>query len=253
MTAWIVRYLWLIPALPVVAAGIGALLKRSHRKFAAGIAIASMTISLVLALAAFAHVLRQTERLFYNFYWMQFGSEWVKLGWMLDPLAAVMLVMVTFVGLLIFIYSVAYMHHDENFTRFFCFLSLFAGAMLGLLIANSLLLLFMCWEVVGLTSYLLIGFWYERPAAAAAAKKAFITTRIGDLGLLLGMVWLYGQTGTLLFYDHGAGCMEHGPLSLLGAQVSTGIALLIFCGAVGNLASCRSMSGCRMRWRAPHR
>jgi NADH-quinone oxidoreductase subunit L len=164
---------------------------------------------------------------------MQFGSEWVKLGWVLDPLAAVMLVMVTFVGLLIFIYSVAYMHHDENSTRFFCFLSLFAGAMLGLLIANSLLLLFMCWEVVGLTSYLLIGFWYERPAAAAAAKKAFITTRIGDLGLLLGMVWLYGQTGTLLFYDNGAGCMEHGPLSLLTGKTLTGIALLIFCGAVG--------------------
>jgi len=142
-------------------------------------------------------------------------------------------VMVTFVGLLIFIYSVAYMHHDENFTRFFCFLSLFAGAMLGLLIANSLLLLFMCWEVVGLTSYLLIGFWFERPAAAAAAKKAFITTRIGDLGLLLGMVWLYGQSGTLLFYDHGAGCMEHGPLSLLTGKTLTGIALLIFCGAVG--------------------
>jgi NADH-quinone oxidoreductase subunit L len=151
-----------------------------------------------------------------------------------------MMVMVTFVGLLIFIYSVGYMHHDENFTRFFCFLSLFAGAMLGLLIANSLLLLFMCWEVVGLTSYLLIGFWYERPAAAAAAKKAFIVTRIGDLGLLLGMVWLYGQTGTLLFYDHGAGCMEHSALSLLathtvsfGMAASTGIALLIFCGAVG--------------------
>jgi NADH-quinone oxidoreductase subunit L len=105
--------------------------------------------------------------------------------------------------------------------------------MLGLLIANSLLLLFMCWEVVGLTSYLLIGFWYERPAAAAAAKKAFITTRIGDLGLLLGMVWLYGQTGTLLFYDNGAGCMEHGPLSLLTGKTLTGVALLIFCGAVG--------------------
>jgi NADH-quinone oxidoreductase subunit L len=164
---------------------------------------------------------------------MQAGSDWVKLGWMLDPLTAIMLVMVTFVGLLIFIYSTAYMHHDENFTRFFCFLSLFAGAMLGLLIANSLLLLFMCWEVVGLTSYLLIGFWYERPAAAAAAKKAFITTRVGDLGLLLGMVWLYGQTGTLLFYDGGAGCMEQGPLSLLTAKTLTGIALLIFCGAVG--------------------
>jgi NADH-quinone oxidoreductase subunit L len=112
---------------------------------------------------------------------------------MLDPLTAVMLVMVTFVGLLIFIYSVGYMEHDENFTRFFCFLALFAGAMLGVVIANSLLLLFMCWEIVGLTSYLLIGFWYSNPNAAAAAKKAFITTRIGDLGFLLGMVWLYAQ------------------------------------------------------------
>jgi NADH-quinone oxidoreductase subunit L len=237
---WIVRYLWLIPALPLLAAGIGALLKRGQRRFAAAIAITSICLSLVLALVAFAHLLLHPQRLFLNFEWMQFGSAWVRLGWMLDPLAAVMLVMVTFVGLLIFIYSVAYMHHDENFTRFFCFLSLFAGAMLGLVIANSLLLLFMCWEVVGLTSYLLIGFWFERPAAAAAAKKAFITTRIGDLGLLLGMVWLYGQTGTLLFYDQGAGCMEHTALSLLATQTvgfgmaaSTGIALLIFCGAVG--------------------
>jgi NADH-quinone oxidoreductase subunit L len=232
-TDWIVRYLWLIPTLPLLAAGIGALLKQSQRRFAATIAIASMSFSFVLAVVAFAHLLLNPERLFVNFPWMQFGSEWVKLGWMLDPLAAVMLVMVTFVGLLIFIYSVAYMHHDENFTRFFCFLSLFAGAMLGLLIANSLLLLFVCWEVVGLTSYLLIGFWYERPAAAAAARKAFVTTRIGDLGLLLGMVWLYGQTGTLLFYDQGAGCMEHGPLSQLAGKTLTGIALLIFCGAVG--------------------
>jgi NADH-quinone oxidoreductase subunit L len=239
-TVWIVRYLWLIPALPLLAAGIGALLKQGQRRFAAALAIASMSLSFVLAMLAFAQALLHPERVFLNFPWMQFGSEWVKLGWMLDPLAAVMMVMVTFVGLLIFIYSVGYMHHDENFTRFFCFLSLFAGAMLGLLIANSLLLLFMCWEVVGLTSYLLIGFWYERPAAAAAAKKAFIVTRIGDLGLLLGMVWLYGQTGTLLFYDHGAGCMEHSALSLLathtvsfGMAASTGIALLIFCGAVG--------------------
>jgi NADH-quinone oxidoreductase subunit L len=232
-TVWIVRYLWLIPALPLLAAGIGALLKQRQRKFAATIAIGAMGLSLVLALAAFAHLLHEPQRLFFNFPWMQAGSDWVKLGWMLDPLTAIMLVMVTFVGLLIFIYSTAYMHHDENFTRFFCFLSLFAGAMLGLLIANSLLLLFMCWEVVGLTSYLLIGFWYERPAAAAAAKKAFITTRVGDLGLLLGMVWLYGQTGTLLFYDGGAGCMEQGPLSLLTAKTLTGIALLIFCGAVG--------------------
>ncbi len=119
-----------------------------------------------------------------------------------------MLVMVSFVGLLIFIYSVGYMAHDENFTRFFCFLSLFAGAMLGVVISNSLLLLFMCWEIVGLTSYLLIGFWYQKPSAAAAAKKAFITTRVGDIFFLLGIVWLFSQTGTLLFYNHGVGSLE---------------------------------------------
>ncbi|MDW8310555.1 MAG: NADH-quinone oxidoreductase subunit L, partial [Verrucomicrobiales bacterium] len=145
-----------------------------------------------------------------------------------------------FVGLLIFIYSVGYMAHDENFTRFFTFLSLFAGAMLGVVMANSLLLLFICWELVGFASYILIGFWYHKPSAAAAAKKAFITTRIGDLALLLGMVWLYAQTGTLLFYDNGAGCLEQGALARLVAQttsvglaVSTCIGLLIFAGAVG--------------------
>jgi len=144
------------------------------------------------------------------------------------------------VGLLIFIYSLGYMAHDENFTRFFCFLSLFAAAMLGVVIANSLLLLFISWELVGLTSYLLIGFWYHKPSAAAAAKKAFVTTRIGDLALLLGMVWLYSKSQTLLFYDNGKGCLEQSALASIVAQttsigmaVSTGIALLIFFGAMG--------------------
>jgi NADH-quinone oxidoreductase subunit L len=187
----------------------------------------------------------EAVRMFHNFEWFRFGDANVpgtalRLGWVLDPLTAIMLVMVCFVGLLIFIYSLGYMAHDENFTRFFCFLSLFAAAMLGVVIANNLLLLFICWELVGLTSYLLIGFWYHKPSAAAAAKKAFITTRIGDLALLLGMVWLYSQTGTLLFYDAGSGCLGQSALikmvaqtTSLGMAVSTGIALLIFCGAVG--------------------
>jgi NADH-quinone oxidoreductase subunit L len=237
---WIVRYLWLIPALPMLAAGISALLPRAQRRLSATLAIGSMSISFVLALAAFANALAHPTVQALNFAWLQFGDQWVSLGWLLDPLAAVMLVMVTFVGLLIFIYSVGYMAHDDNFARFFCFLSLFAGAMLGVVIANSLLLLFMCWEVVGLTSYLLIGFWYHRPAAAAAAKKAFITTRVGDLGLLLGMVWLYAQTGTLLFYNHGTGCMEPAAFftietfgKVAGFSIATWIALLIFCGAAG--------------------
>ena len=173
-------YLWLIPVLPLLAAGIGAFLKRPMRTAGGRGCHRAMSASFVLATIAFVQLLSHPQRAYINFPWMQFGAEWIKLGWVLDPLSAIMLVMVTFVALLVFIYSTAYMHHDENFTRFFCFLSLFAAAMLGLLIANSLLLLFMCWEVVGLTSYLLIGFWFERPAAAAAAKKAFITTRIGD-------------------------------------------------------------------------
>ena len=244
---WIVKYLWLIPVLPILAAGLSALAPQRCRKFSATLAIGSMVFSFLLSLCAFAHVLQHgghdAGKEVFNFAWLQFAAGdagILKLGWVLDPLTAVMLVMVTFVGTLIFIYSVGYMSHDQNFTRFFTFLSLFAGAMLGVIIANSLLLLFISWELVGLTSYLLIGFWYHKPSAAAAAKKAFITTRIGDVFFFLGIMWLYHQTGTLLFYDGGAGCMEQSALAKmvvlttgLGMGVSTAIGLLIFAGAVG--------------------
>ena len=241
----VAQWLWLVPAVPMFAAGVIALLKQPMKKLSSGLAIGSLGFSLLVALAAFGHVLSgwshgYAVREVVNFSWIQVGTTPVELGWVLDPLAAVMLVMVTFVGLLIFIYSTGYMEHDENYTRFFCFLSLFAGAMLGVVIANSILLLFMCWELVGLTSYLLIGFWYQKPSAAAAAKKAFLTTRVGDVFFLLGIVWLFAQTGTLLFYDHGAGSME--PLALGGLLVhhaawgltaAGAIGLLIFAGAVG--------------------
>ena len=237
--------LWLVPAVPMVASGAIALLKQPRRKLAAGLAIGSLSFSLLLSLVAFAHVLggwanHVAVREVVNFTWFQVGVAHVELGWVLDPLTAVMVVMVSFVGLLIFIYSIGYMAHDENFTRFFCFMSLFAGAMLGVVISNSLLLLFMCWELVGLTSYLLIGFWYQRPAAAAAAKKAFMTTRMGDVFFLLGMVWLFARTGTLLFYNHGAGSLEGWALAglleqhaALGLTAAGAIGLLIFCGAAG--------------------
>jgi NADH-quinone oxidoreductase subunit L len=236
------RTLWLIPALPILASGVIALLKQTKRRTAATLAIGSMSVSLLLALLSFIVVLNggSSNREFFNFTWVQVGAASVDLGWVLDPLSAVMLVMVSFVGLLIFIYSVGYMAHDDNYTRFFCFLSLFAGAMLGVVISNSLLLLFMCWEIVGLTSYLLIGFWYKKPAAAAAAKKAFLTTRIGDVFFLLGIVWLFAQTGTLLFYNKGAGSIEQGALAgllsqhaALGLSAAGAIALLIFAGAAG--------------------
>src|SRR5436190_2593666 len=242
---WLVQNLWLIPALPLLAAGVTALAKRPRRAFAATLAIGSMGVSFLLSCEAFVETLGEhpgagVERQVHNFNWLQFGDAWLQLGWVLDPLTAVMLVMVTFVGLLIFIYSVGYMAREENFTRFFCFLSLFAAAMLGVIIANSLLFLFVCWELVGLSSYLLIGFWYHKPSAAAAAKKAFIVTRIGDIGFFLGILWLYEKTGTLLFYDNGKGCLEESSLTALVGQVtiwgmglSTAISLLIFCGAFG--------------------
>ncbi len=248
MTPWIVKNLWLIPALPILAAGLSALAPQRCRKFSSTLAIGSMVLSFLISLCAFAHTLQHgghgaEAREYFNFPWFEFaeGSAGVlKLGWVLDPLTAVMLVMVTFVGLLIFIYSIGYMAHDENFTRFFTFLSLFAGAMLGVVIANSLLLLFISWELVGLTSYLLIGFWYHKHSAAAAAKKAFITTRVGDVFFFLGIMWLYHETGTLLFYDGGTGCLEQSALAgmvakatSIGMAVSTAIGLLIFAGAVG--------------------
>jgi len=247
----IAEVLWLIPVLPVVAAGVAALLKQPMRKLSACLAIGSMSLSLLLSLAALAHVATgwargQSVREAVNFTWIQVGTTNIDLGWVLDPLSAVMLVMVCFVGLLIFIYSIGYMKDDENYTRFFCFMSLFAGAMLGVVIANSILLLFMCWELVGLTSYLLIGFWYQKPAAAAAAKKAFLTTRIGDVLFLLGMVWLFSQTGTLLFYHNTygyqvvAGALEPASLAILlnqhaglGLTAAGAIGLLIFAGAAG--------------------
>ena len=233
---WIVQNLWLVPALPTVAAGISAFASRRNRVLAATLAIGSMAVSFLLSLLRSCMSLSLSSqgletRQVVNFRWFQFGDQWMKLGWVLDPLTAVMLVMVTFVGLLIFIYSVGYMEHDENFTRFFCFLALFAGAMLGVVIANSLLLLFMCWEIVGLTSYLLIGFWYHKPAGGGGGEKSLHHHAHRRPRLLLGMVWLYAQTGTLLFYDHGAGCLEHSALAalvthitVLGMAVSTAIA-----------------------------
>ena len=233
MSDWIIDHLWLIPALPFAASLIILSLSNARRKGAAVLAIGGQIVVLAISIVAFLPTL-QTHgfRAVQNFTWFTFGEQTLRLGFVLDPLAAAMLVMISLVSLCIFVFSVGYMADDKNFTRFFAYLSFFSGAMLGVVIANSLLLLFMFWELVGLASYLLIGFWIERPSAAAAAKKAFITTRIGDMGFFLGMLWLYNRSGTLLFYDGGRGCLEGAGLALLGAS-ATFIALLIFCGAVG--------------------
>ena len=233
MNRVIVSNLWLIPAVPFAASLVILSLAKLRRKSAAALAVAGQIAALIMSALAFLTTLQTRGfRAVQNFTWFTFGEQTLRLGFVLDPLAAAMLVMIALVGLCIFVFSVGYMAEDKNFTRFFAYLSFFSGAMLGLVIANSLLLLFIFWELVGLASYLLIGFWIERPSAAAAAKKAFITTRIGDMGFFLGMLWLYNRSSTLLFYDGGSGCLEGAGLAMLGAS-ATLIALLIFCGAVG--------------------
>ncbi|PYJ51670.1 MAG: NADH-quinone oxidoreductase subunit L [Verrucomicrobia bacterium] len=233
MNSGIVTNLWLIPAIPLAASLAILSLANSRRKSAAALAVIGQVAALTSSIVAFLPTLETPGfRASQNFTWFTFGEQTLRIGWVLDPLAAAMLLMIALVGLCIFVFSVGYMADDKNFTRFFAYLSFFSGAMLGVVIANSLLLLFVFWELVGLASYLLIGFWIERPSAAAAAKKAFITTRIGDMGFFLGILWLYGRSGTLLFYDHGSGCLESAGLAMLGTS-ATFIALLIFCGAVG--------------------
>ena len=235
---------WLIPAIPLVAAAIQSLLPRRARKLSAGICITGMGLACVLALRAFIATLGHHEavRAIYNFTWFEFGSTSLQLGFILDPLTTAMAAMVTFVGFWIFVNATGYMHEDENFTRFFCFLSLFAAAMLGLVVSNNILLLFMCWELVGLCSYLLIGFWFHKPSAAAACKKAFITTRIGDVGFFLGILMLFWKTGTLNLYTaDGTGALQQVGTQLMGPgwfgwSVATTIAVLLFIGAMGKSA-----------------
>ena len=233
MNSWITTNVWLIPAAPLVASILILAFGKAARRAAAAVAILGQIAALTMSIFAFVPTLHSHGfRAIQNFTWFTFGEQILRIGFVLDPLAAAMLMMIALVGLCIFVFSIGYMAEDKNFSRFFAYLSFFSGAMLGVVVANSLLLLFVFWELVGLASYLLIGFWIERPSAAAAAKKAFITTRIGDMGFFLGILWLYHRSGTLLFYDGGRGCLEPLALSAIGSSVTL-VALLIFCGAVG--------------------
>ena len=176
--------------------------------------------------------------------WLPAGKGIIELGVMVDPLTAAMLFMVSFVGTCIFVYSKGYMEGDKKYSQFFTYVSLFAFSMLGLVVANSFLLLFIGWELVGLCSYLLIGFWFEKTSAADAAKKAFITTKIGDVGILIALMlilWVTGEYGsgiTFNFYNHGYGMLEQGLLTnhAIPGWALTAIALFLFLGAVGKSA-----------------
>ncbi len=164
--------------------------------------------------------------------WFGIAEFQVELGVHLDGLTAVMLVVVTSVALLVQVYSTGYMHGDPGYARYFAYMSLFTGSMLGLVLVSSLLQLFVHWELVGLSSYLLIGFWFDRPAAAAAAKKAFIVTRFGDLGLLLAVLLIGSKTG---FFDIAA-INDLAHTGGLSDAVLAGFTLGLVAGAVGKSA-----------------
>ena len=175
--------------------------------------------------------------------WLDLGSAQIEMGLLLDPLTAIMLVVVTGVSLMIQIYSLGYMRHDPSFSRYFAYMALFTAAMLGLVLSVNILQLYAFWELVGLASYLLIGFWHDRPAAAAAAKKAFIVTRIGDVGFLLAIIFLFFKADEFAAADLNALHIPDiwaaaqpaidGGAGILAGIALTGVTLGIFAGAAG--------------------
>jgi NADH-quinone oxidoreductase subunit L len=225
--------LWLILAAPLLSflvIAFGTMRARDAR-ISGYVSIAAMLGSTALAFAALAGTTSETH-LRSSFDWFWLGPTRFTLGVLLDPLTAVMLIVVTVVSLLVQIYSQGYMSGDPGYRRYFAFMSLFTMSMLGLVLADNFLQLYIFWELVGLCSYLLIGFWYQRPEAAAAAKKAFIVTRVGDLGFLVGILVLFAWTGTFEF-DAIESAVKSG---VVAGGVATVAAVLLFSGAVGKSA-----------------
>ncbi len=221
--------LFLIPLLPFISFVLLIFFGRRLGKLSPAVSLLALLGSLILSLRLFLTAYRLQLTASFSFDWLPLGNQPIRLGLMADPLSITMCLVVTVVGWLIMLYSIGYMKGDPRFSRFFAYLSLFFASMLTLVLADHLLLLYIGWELVGLCSYLLIGFWFERPAAANACKKAFITTRIGDLGLLLGIFLIAQTTGNLSLTNLGERAVALGPLVPIAA-------LLIFWGAVGKSA-----------------
>jgi len=226
---------WLIWLMPLAAFAVITLMRLLPRmRDGSGVAIAVMLGVVGLSAWALLTLLSgQTHEIAAPaFEWLAAGTVRIGFSLVIDPLTAIMLLVVSVVALMVQVYSRGYMHGDRGNNRYFAFLSLFAFAMLGLVLAGNLLLLFICWELVGLCSYLLIGFWFHKPAAAAAAKKAFLVTRIGDVGFLAAILALYATSGTLdiseLHLLAAAGA--------IGGVLLTWICIGLFLGAMGKSA-----------------
>src|ERR1700693_2091532 len=220
---------WIILLLPLTSATMITLFTRRSKTLSAAISVLAVLGSFVCSCMVFTRIDISTP----EFMWLDIrGTLQVPIGFVLDDLSRLMLLVVTGVGSLIHIYSLGYMRDDDGKSRYFAALSLFMFAMLGIVLANNFVMLFMFWELVGFTSYVLIGHWFYRDAAADAANKAFITTRIGDFGFMVGILMVWIATGSVVF-------AEIAPrMSTLASHSTfiTVVALLVFCGAVGKSA-----------------
>jgi NADH-quinone oxidoreductase subunit L len=231
----VMQFLWLLPVVPFAGAMVNLFVGKRLGKAAGWLGVLTMVVAFGLALAVTGSLLhlphegRQVTQ--HLFDWISVGDFTVGVTLQLDALSATMILVVTGVGALIHLYSISYMQGDPRFGRYFAYLNLFCAFMLVLVLAANFLLLYLGWEGVGLCSYLLIGFWYEKTANANAAKKAFITTRVGDTVMLVGLALIAMKFGSL---DYATVLGTAG--SVLTKQAATVIALLLFAGAVGKSA-----------------
>src|SRR6266536_2345840 len=224
---------WLILFLPLLSAAAITLFPRKNRDLSAKLSIGAIVSGFLLSVLFIAANGWLPERRETLATWLEVGDLQVDFGLRLDPLSLLMLLVVTGVGGAIHVYSWGYMREDRGFSRYFAGLSLFTFSMLGIVLANNFLMLFIFWELVGVSSYLLIGHWFERPSAADACKKAFLTNRLGDFGFLLGILLVWGLAGGLNF-SLIEDALRQNP-ALFGSM-ATGAGLLIFCGAAGKSA-----------------
>jgi NADH-quinone oxidoreductase subunit L len=230
-------YVWLIPLLPLIGFLINGLLGKSLPKGVVGtIGSATVGLSFLITVKIFLEVLklpvdaRTVEKVVYT--WIASGPLKVSVAYLIDPLSLIMMLVVSGVSTIIHIYSIGYMYDEEGFYRYFSYLNLFVFAMLTLVSANNFLLMFVGWEGVGLCSYLLIGYWYEKQSASDAGKKAFVVNRIGDFGFLLGIFLIFWTFGSLNFKEVFALAAKYP----VGSGVITTITLLLFVGATGKSA-----------------
>jgi NADH-quinone oxidoreductase subunit L len=221
--------LWVLIALPLAGAAVLLLAGRRADRWGHVLGCLTSGTAFVLGLVQF-FALRATEHRSVTLHLFDFipvGDLKVDLGLLFDPLSAVFVLLITGVGTLIHVYSIGYMEHDPGRRRFFAYLNLFVAAMLLLVLGNNFVALYVGWEGVGLASYLLIAFWYDRPSAATAAKKAFLMNRVGDVGLAIAIFLLFAQLGTVSYEGVFAG------VDKLNTATLTTVALLLLLGACG--------------------